>query len=577
MARSIPCIAYAAKSSPDEKDATATQLAEVRAAVERTGGRSVVSEFSEQNVSGFKGERGPKLEAALAAAKLAAEEHGEAELWVWHTSRLSRGDGTKGHRSLNLIHAQLLYEGVQLRSVHDDEFVRSPMLVGIASEQNHKYSRDLSTWVKGGKDRQMQAGIRLGGPAPDGLRPVYAVDARGRKQTSYERDAERASIIERIFVLSESGMGDGSIARALNRDGLRTQAGRPWSRRRVQDTVTNQSYAGRVVRFRGKPNEEVTVATNMPTLINPARFDAINAARAKRDRSASGRARAKGGRPTVRYALSRLAECDRCGSPMRCITTPYKRKDGTQAKYYFCSQAKDCTGICDAPRVPAELADAALLPYLRGFFCDFDGWLARVANAEAGDRDALAVQLDDQRTKLATLTRSETGAQDRWAKALADDDQQRVDALEAAMARIGSERKQVAASIADLEATLAEVDHAAKPVDRLLDFWNALSDGINGKLDNAQTIAEVNEALREVLASVRIGTLPDGRVQLQAVFDERDEWWDDETSWAAAGAPPAYPNTVVARTGGDPVETERNFHGYRSTHPSPGALAASHG
>ena len=50
---SIPVVAYAAKSSPDDKDATATQLADVRAAVERAGGRQIVHEFSEENVSGF--------------------------------------------------------------------------------------------------------------------------------------------------------------------------------------------------------------------------------------------------------------------------------------------------------------------------------------------------------------------------------------------------------------------------------------------------------------------------------------------------------------------------------------------
>ena len=79
------------------------------------------------------------------------------------------------------------------------------------------------------------------------------------------------------------------MAQALNRAGHRTQAReiktgpragevvppKPFSRRRVQDTLTNQHYAGRVVRHRGKPNEEVVPATNIEVLIEPDRFDAM--------------------------------------------------------------------------------------------------------------------------------------------------------------------------------------------------------------------------------------------------------------------------------------------------------------
>lgn len=73
----------------------------------------------------------------MSAAIEAAAEHGEAELWVFHSSRLARGDGTKGKRSLNLIVAQLLYENVTVRSVRDPAFV-TPMLAGIGSEVAHK-------------------------------------------------------------------------------------------------------------------------------------------------------------------------------------------------------------------------------------------------------------------------------------------------------------------------------------------------------------------------------------------------------------------------------------------------------
>src|SRR4051794_25954544 len=100
----IPVVVYGVKSSPDEKESVKDQHRQVLAAVEKEGGRHVIAEpFGEANASGYRKERGPRLEAAMRAAVDAAADHGEAELWVFHSSRLARGDGTKGKRSVGLI------------------------------------------------------------------------------------------------------------------------------------------------------------------------------------------------------------------------------------------------------------------------------------------------------------------------------------------------------------------------------------------------------------------------------------------------------------------------------------------
>ena len=65
--------------------------------------------------------------------------------------------------------SDLLYANVQVRSVSDDELATRPMLVGIASEQAHKYSQDLSASVNRGKRQQREEGARSGGPLMDGF------------------------------------------------------------------------------------------------------------------------------------------------------------------------------------------------------------------------------------------------------------------------------------------------------------------------------------------------------------------------------------------------------------------------
>ena len=113
----IPAVIYGVKSSPDDKDSVADQQRIVREAIKAEGGREIVGEpFGEANESGYRKERGPQLEAAMQAATEAAAEHGKAELWVWHSSRLARGDGTKGKRSIAKVVNDLRYANVTVRS-----------------------------------------------------------------------------------------------------------------------------------------------------------------------------------------------------------------------------------------------------------------------------------------------------------------------------------------------------------------------------------------------------------------------------------------------------------------------------
>ena len=55
---------------------------------------------------------------------------------------------------------------------------------------------------------------------------------------------EEAEIIRRIFKMYLAGHGSDVIARALNKDGLRTSAGKPWSHQTVLRVLENEKYMG---------------------------------------------------------------------------------------------------------------------------------------------------------------------------------------------------------------------------------------------------------------------------------------------------------------------------------------------
>lgn len=139
------------------------------------------------------------------------------------SSSSSRGSGLRDQaQSLLEIFTRTRREGVTLRSVEDDAFVTSQLLIGVAAEQANKYSADLSGFVKAGKARQFERGERLGGPVRDGYRRVTEL-LGGNKVSRYDLDEERARIIRRAVELALPGAGAGAIARRSECRGLPTQ------------------------------------------------------------------------------------------------------------------------------------------------------------------------------------------------------------------------------------------------------------------------------------------------------------------------------------------------------------------
>ncbi|HEY8810526.1 MAG TPA: recombinase family protein, partial [Solirubrobacterales bacterium] len=295
----IAVVALGVKSSPDPNDATAAQLAAIDADVDALGGREVVARLSEENVSGWRGDRGPETERAFVEAERLAAEGREVELWVYGSARVGRGSGRKNEaRSVLEVYVRLKRAGVRMRSVTDDDFLADETRVAMASAVANKYSEDLSASVKRGKRTQFEErGERLGGPVPDGFLALPRAEGEPRR---YAPDPERAPIFERMGELADPQAGalaPANVARRLNAEGYLTKKGRPWDRRRVQDALTNPFYAGMVARGRSTPGAPVeTAPASHPAIIDPERFARIQGGFADRDRAAGSNRR---GRPNT--------------------------------------------------------------------------------------------------------------------------------------------------------------------------------------------------------------------------------------------------------------------------------------
>lgn len=558
----IPAIVYGAKSSEDRKGSIATQIETCRAAAEREG-RTIVGEFSDNAKSAYKGNRGDGLTKAKAAAIHAAQEHDEAELWCVHPDRLARGDGLTADHLAEVFFA-LRRRGVRLRAAEGDSDLEDAIRVTLLGERNHEDSRRKSDAVRSGKQRQWERGERLGGPVPDGYLRTTTRDPRTDAvvRVEYRPCPERAPIIARVFELADAGLAPANIARRLNAEGYRTrgrqgQQPQAWTRRRIEDTLSNVFYCGKVARKRNTPDEEVKDGDH-PPLIDPAQFARIRAMVAPRDK-AKGSDR-KPGRPYSRHALAGLATCRRCGSRMYAVVSPYKRKDGTQRRTYMCSHVKNSTGLCDAPPVDAEKVDAAIVDHLSGFFVDLPGWCDRIMSGHGEERAHAEKQIERE---TAAVVKAETEIEklhERLTDAvIAEDD---------AMARVlpeTIERRQKALQQAHkrLETAQSALEAAAAPapVDAMLDVFNSLAAAVRGRIGGAATLMEVNAELREIFDRFDLDTTGTGIVCQPVLSDDPTRFmiWDDDDTVArlfTAGQDPDPPSIKTFIPSDDETEAQ---------------------
>ncbi len=473
-----PAVIYGVKSSLDEKESVADQHRLVLAAIEKEGGRQVIAEpFGEANASGYRKERGQELEAAMTTAVDAANEHGEAELWVWHSSRLARGDGTKGKRSIQLVVAQLLYENVIVRSVSDPEMV-TPMLAGIASKVSNQYSADLSAHVRRGLRQRKEAGKPIGGLAFGYRSEPVMVDGKPLMRgqvvvTEWLPDPKTKLVLEDIWTMVEQGLSCGQIGRRLNERGDRTQRGRPWRPVTVRQVVGNDVYLGE----RG-----------YPALINRARWDRLQ--ELVDPKTPAGAQRRQGGRPVGSNSrpmlLHGLGFCSKCGAPMRVRT---------DKMLYVCRNKRQGTGLCDARSIPARIADEHVLRHLHVFIGSVEDWITERVQERSTELQAREKTLGRERDRLGEL---ELQREARMGE-LED-----VGITERGLEVIGRIDRKIGAQqqkIREAEAMTAEWD-SPPDVNAALDYYSKLVDAIRGKVAGTDGVEAVNAALMTVVAGI---------------------------------------------------------------------------
>lgn len=273
-----------------------------------------------------------------------------------------------------------------------------------------------------------------------------------------------------LFSLALEGHGDPHIARRLNARGLRTSTGKPWTRRQVQNVLTNPVYAGAVVFHRATDTAEVNWNGRHEALVERKTFERLIRERAGRDKAA-GR-RPKGGRPTARFLLSRLAECARCGARMYCRTDPYKRKDGSHRRTYVCANVHGRTGLCACPEINADSVDTMVTSELPNVLLDF----ARLVDAATREHERLVADTQDTLSAaLAALDRArgdEVRVREDYVRQVSAGREDAAEVAADALASLSSWAAELEERADVLSARLSELSDGS-PTDAALDAYNA--------------------------------------------------------------------------------------------------------
>lgn len=191
----------------------------------------------------------------------------------------------------------------------NDGSLSSTVLVGIKRSMAAEYSRELSVKVFAGHRNLVQRGYRQGGVPGLGLRRqlidedhnVKGVLSRGEKKSIQTdrvllipgpaEEIETVNFIYKLFL--DDGMPERVIASTLNRQQVRSDFGRPWTRGTVHQILTNEKYIGnnvynrtsfklKVAHRRNEPSDWIRKDGAFEAIVPVDRFDRVQAVIAAR-------------------------------------------------------------------------------------------------------------------------------------------------------------------------------------------------------------------------------------------------------------------------------------------------------
>lgn len=238
--------------STDNQSTTIHRYAEQR-------GYEIVRTYADEGKSGLNIDGRPALQRLL--NDIENGQAGFTALLVYDVSRWGRFQDPDEAASYEL---RCRRAGVQVHycaeQFENDGSIGSSIIKTVKRAMAGEYSRELSVKVFAGQANLIRLGFRQGGPAGFGLRRML-VDQAGQEKGQLGPGEHKSIATDRVILVPgpdheieivrtiyrrfvEDGLLEQEIAVELNREGIGTDLGRPWSRGTVHQILINEKYIG---------------------------------------------------------------------------------------------------------------------------------------------------------------------------------------------------------------------------------------------------------------------------------------------------------------------------------------------
>lgn len=344
--------------------------------------------LTDSGLSGYKGTHRSKgsLGKFLGMVLSGQIEEG-SYLLVENLDRLSREDLTTA--ATNLL--SIINNGVNVVTLTDNKiysketlndggmsFIGAIMFMARAHEESKlKSQRVKAAWFN--KMKLVSEGVQLTKKVP------FWVDKTNKNQTIPEKTA----IVQRIFNLAADGIGDGTIAKMLNSDGIPTPTGKGagWGHSSVMKVRKSRNALGELQLADGSLH-----CGYYPGVVTEEQYLLANS---KNDLAIQPKTRDINNT----HPLTGLCVCSLCGnSATRSIKTGRVRKDGTRNRWHSleCSGAKKGTTPCPSHRISYKKILDTVLAAIRehDYVEDVGSQIMNLEGAKAHIHDRLEIVKD---------------------------------------------------------------------------------------------------------------------------------------------------------------------------------------
>ena len=308
-------VAYARYSSAGQRDVSIEQqLGDIRAFAAREG-YMLVHEYADHAKSGFKHVSArTEFQAMLAAAEAGSFD----TVIAWKVDRFGRN-----REESAIFKGRLRRFGVSVVYAMEPipEGAAGVLLEGMLEATAEWYSRNLSENVRRGMTDNARRCLYNGYPVLG-----YSVSQDRR----YQIDPPSAAVVRQIFALYAEGESYTTLSRKLIQHGILTRNGKPYSKSRLSEMLSNENYIG-VYKW-----GDIRIPGGMPAIIDDSTWEAVQRMKRKTARHIE--------QGNIDFILTGKAYCGLCGRPL--IGDSGTSKTGDRHYYYTCQgRKKDHT--CD--------------------------------------------------------------------------------------------------------------------------------------------------------------------------------------------------------------------------------------